>query len=74
MNQRAQSTPATQSLRDAIRIAGGLERFSRRFDIQPGHLRAVLEGRTQPGKRTLRAIDLAGVSVGRSLKRVDAPK
>lgn len=42
----------------AIHRAGGIEKFSRKHDIQEGHLRAVLRGSMAPGRRTLKAIGI----------------
>lgn len=41
-----------------IQSKGGIERASRSWDIQEGNLRAVSEGRVQPGPRLAKALGI----------------
>lgn len=49
---------AVEIIRDRIKKTGGVEIFSGKYDISEGHLRAVIENRAKPGKRTSRACSL----------------
>jgi hypothetical protein len=41
-----------------IKSKGGIEKASRAWDIQEGNLRAVSEGRIQPGPRLAKALGI----------------
>lgn len=43
----------------AIKAKGGIEKASGSLDIQPGNLRAVQEGRAQPGPRLAKALGIS---------------
>ena len=47
----------TALIRAKIAATGGEARFSSKYDIAPGHVRAVLAGK-EPGKRTAKAAGL----------------
>lgn len=48
----------------AIKKKGGIEKASGSFDIQVGNLRAVAEGRIQPGPRLQRALGITKTAGG----------
>lgn len=48
----------------AVQQLGGVEKFSRAFDVSEGHIKAVIEGRVMPGKRTLKAVGLTVTADG----------
>lgn len=47
-------TPRDQVIA-AVTASGGPEKFARRYDIQVGHINAVIRGSMPPGKRTCKA-------------------
>lgn len=52
------NTEALEIVRQKIHQVGGVAQFSNKYDVQPGHISAVIAGRTEPGKRTAKAAGL----------------
>ena len=48
----------------SIKAKGGIERASGSWDIQPGNLRAVSQGRCEPGPRLCKALGLTKTAGG----------
>ena len=52
----------TAFVANAIKTKGGIEKASGSWDIQPGNLRAVSEGRAKPGPRLCKALGLTEIN------------
>lgn len=52
------NTEAVAIIRAKIQQVGGVDAFAVYCDVSHGHIRAVISGRTEPGKRTAKAAGL----------------
>lgn len=52
------NTEALEIIRQKIQQVGGVAQFEAKYDVQSGHLKAIIAGRTEPGRRTAKAAGL----------------
>lgn len=52
------NTEAVEIIRQKIQQVGGVAQFEAKYDVQSGHLKAIIAGRAEPGRRTAKAAGL----------------